>query len=110
MWNDYVFARSLDDAARLLAQERERARVVAGGSDLLIEIERKTRRGVDTLIHLATIPVDNTSVNPARSIATAVYGGALPLGQLWVFIVFPIVGALIAGFSYRALFDGVKKP
>ena len=63
-----------------------------------------------TLIHLATIPVDNTSVNPARSIATAVYGGALPLGQLWVFIVFPIVGALIAGFSYRALFDGVKKP
>lgn len=62
-----------------------------------------------TLIHLATIPVDNTSVNPARSIATAVYGGVDALSQLWVFIVFPIVGALIAGFAYRALFDGTKR-
>lgn len=62
-----------------------------------------------TLIHLATIPIDNTSVNPARSIATAVYGGGLPLAQLWVFIVFPILGALIAGFAYRALFDGTKR-
>ncbi|WP_084516246.1 aquaporin [Microbacterium luticocti] len=61
-----------------------------------------------SLIHLATIPIDNTSVNPARSIATAVYGGVLPLSQLWVFIVFPIVGALIAGFAFRPLFDGVK--
>ncbi|WP_029149304.1 aquaporin [Microbacterium indicum] len=58
-----------------------------------------------TLIHLVAIPVDNTSVNPARSIATAIYGGVLPLSQLWVFIVFPIVGALLAGFAYRALFD-----
>ena len=62
-----------------------------------------------TLIHLATIPIDNTSVNPARSIATAIYGGGLALQQLWVFIVFPIVGALIAGFAYRALFDSTKK-
>lgn len=62
-----------------------------------------------TLIHLATIPIDNTSVNPARSIATAVYGGGLALSQLWVFIVFPILGALIAGFAYRALFDGTRK-
>ncbi|WP_221584625.1 aquaporin Z [Microbacterium sp. G2-8] len=58
-----------------------------------------------TLIHLISIPVDNTSVNPARSIAAAIYGGSEPLMQLWVFIVFPIVGALIAGFTYRALFD-----
>ncbi len=42
-----------------------------------------------TLIHLASIPIDNTSVNPARSIATAIYGGGAALGQLWVFIVFP---------------------
>jgi aquaporin Z len=62
-----------------------------------------------TLIHLATIPVDNTSVNPARSIATAIYGGTDALAQVWVFIVFPIVGALIAGLAYRALFDGVKR-
>ena len=62
-----------------------------------------------TLIHLATIPIDNTSVNPARSIATAVYGGFDALAQLWVFIVFPILGALIAGFAYRALFDGTEE-
>jgi len=58
-----------------------------------------------TLIHLIAIPIDNTSVNPARSIATAIYGGVDALAQLWVFIVFPIVGALLAGFLNRALFD-----
>lgn len=58
-----------------------------------------------TLIHLASIPIDNTSVNPARSLATAIYGGGDALAQLWVFIVFPIVGALIAGYAHRALFD-----
>ena len=62
-----------------------------------------------TLIHLISIPVDNTSVNPARSLAAAIYGGPDALAQLWVFLVFPIVGALIAGFAYRALFDGTKK-
>ncbi len=62
-----------------------------------------------TLIHLVTIPVDNTSVNPARSIAAAVYGGSGPLMQLWVFIVFPIVGALLAGFTYRFLYDGTQE-
>jgi len=63
------------------------------------------------VIHLATIPVDNTGVNPARSIATAIFADASPsaLAQLWVFIVFPIVGALLAGFLYRALFDGTRK-
>lgn len=62
-----------------------------------------------TLIHLISIPVDNTSVNPARSIAAAIYGGGDALVQLWVFLVFPIVGALIIGYSYRALFDGTTK-
>jgi aquaporin Z len=62
-----------------------------------------------TLIHLVSIPVDNTSVNPARSIATAIYGGPDALGQLWVFLVFPILGAVLAGWSYRALFDATKK-
>ena len=61
------------------------------------------------LIHLISIPVSNTSVNPARSIAAAVYGGGEALAQLWVFIVFPIVAAVIAGFVFRPLFDGVKK-
>ena len=54
-----------------------------------------------TLIHLISIPVDNTSVNPARSIAAAIYGGPEALSQLLVFIVFPIVGGLIAGLTSR---------
>lgn len=61
------------------------------------------------LIHLATIPVSNTSVNPARSIAAAIYGGPEYLAQIWVFIVFPIVGGLIAGLTFRAMFDGTKR-
>jgi aquaporin Z len=58
-----------------------------------------------TLIHLVSIPVSNTSVNPARSIATAIFGGPAALGQLWVFLLVPIAGAMVAGFSYKALFD-----
>ena len=58
-----------------------------------------------TLIHLISIPVDNTSVNPARSLAAAIYGGGDALAQLWVFIVFPIVGGLLAGLLHRALFS-----
>jgi aquaporin Z len=58
-----------------------------------------------TLIHLVSIPISNTSVNPARSIATAVYGGPDALIQLWVFLVAPIVGALLAGATYKRLFE-----
>jgi aquaporin Z len=58
-----------------------------------------------TFIHLAMIPVDNTSVNPARSIAAAIYGGPDALIQLWVFLVFPIIGGLLAGWLNNALFD-----
>ena len=56
-------------------------------------------------LHLVTIPISNASLNPARSIATALYGGPESLEQLWAFIVAPIVGALIAGFTYGFLFD-----
>jgi aquaporin Z len=56
-----------------------------------------------TLIHLISIPISNTSVNPARSIAAAIYGGPTALGQLWVFIVAPLVGAAIAGLLHRQL-------
>ncbi len=56
-----------------------------------------------TLIHLITIPIDNTSVNPARSIATAVFQGSWALEQLWVFIVFPLVGGLLGALVWRAL-------
>ena len=58
-----------------------------------------------TLIHLISIPVDNTSVNPARSLAPALFVGDWGLGQLWLFIVFPIVGAVIAGLVYRYLLE-----
>jgi aquaporin Z len=47
------------------------------------------------MIHLATIPVDNTSVNPARSVGAAVFSGSDAMTQLWVFIVFPLVGAVV---------------
>jgi len=50
-----------------------------------------------TLIHLVGIPVTNTSVNPARSLATAVFQGDWALGQVWAFIVFPAIGAAAAG-------------
>jgi len=56
-----------------------------------------------TLVHLVLIPIDNASVNPARSVAAAIYGGIDPLAQLWVFIVFPIIGAILAGVIARAL-------
>jgi aquaporin Z len=56
-----------------------------------------------TLIHLISIPVTNTSVNPARSISQAVFAGGWALDQLWLFIVAPVAGALLAGFVYKLL-------
>ena len=56
-----------------------------------------------TLIHLISIPVTNTSVNPARSISQAIFVGDWALSQLWLFIVAPIVGAALAGIAYKAL-------
>jgi len=58
-----------------------------------------------TLIHLISIPVTNTSVNPARSTGPAVFVGGWALSQLWLFWVAPIVGALLAGLAYRFLFE-----
>ena len=56
-----------------------------------------------TLIHLVSIPVTNTSVNPARSTGVALFVGDWALGQLWVFWVAPIVGALLGALTYRSL-------
>ena len=61
-----------------------------------------------TLIHLISIPVTNTSVNPARSISQALFVGDWALGQLWLFIVAPIVGAAAAGLVYKVFFAGEK--
>jgi aquaporin Z len=59
-----------------------------------------------TLIHLISIPVTNTSVNPARSTGPALFVGGWALQQLWLFWVAPIVGALVAGFVHRAVLEG----
>ena len=58
-----------------------------------------------TLIHLISIPVDNTSVNPARSLAPALFVRGWALSQLWVFIVFPIVGGVVGGLIYRYVLE-----
>jgi aquaporin Z len=56
-----------------------------------------------TLIHLVSIPVTNTSVNPARSISQAIFVGDWALAQLWLFIVVPIAAAALAGLVYKFL-------
>jgi aquaporin Z len=63
-----------------------------------------------TLIHLVSIPVTNTSVNPARSTGVAVFAGGWALEQLWLFWVAPILGALAAGWVYKGLLEAFPEP
>ena len=64
-----------------------------------------------TLIHLISIPVTNTSVNPARSTATALFAGGWALQQLWLFWIAPVIGGAMAGGFYKALMEGpVEEP
>lgn len=58
-----------------------------------------------TLIHLISIPVTNTSVNPARSTGPALIMGDWALGQLWLFWIAPLIGGALAGLAYRSLFE-----
>ncbi|MGV0027536.1 aquaporin Z [Phormidesmis priestleyi] len=58
-----------------------------------------------TLIHLISIPVTNTSVNPARSLGPAIFVGGEILGQVWLFWVAPILGAVLAGWLYSTVFS-----
>jgi len=58
-----------------------------------------------TLIHLISIPITNTSVNPARSTSQALFAGGEFTGQLWLFWIAPIAGAIVAGFIHKTLFD-----
>jgi aquaporin Z len=58
-----------------------------------------------TLIHLISIPITNTSVNPARSTGPALFAGGEYLGQLWLFWIAPILGAMVAGFVGRILYE-----
>jgi aquaporin Z len=61
-----------------------------------------------TLIHLISIPVTNTSVNPARSTGPALFAGGWAIGQLWLFWIAPLVGAVIAGVVYPALIGDTR--
>jgi aquaporin Z len=63
-----------------------------------------------TLIHLVSIPIDNTSVNPARSIGPALFAGWDAIGQLWLFIIAAPIGGLIAGATYGMLFGSEEEP
>src|SRR5690606_25178916 len=58
-----------------------------------------------TLIHLISIPIDNTSVNPARSFGVAIYAGGDAIEQLWAFFVFPAIGAVLGTLAWWAVDD-----
>jgi aquaporin Z len=62
-----------------------------------------------TLIHLVSIPVTNTSVNPARSTGVALFAETAALSQLWLFWVAPLVGGALGGLAYRALFPSAAE-
>ncbi len=61
-----------------------------------------------TLIHLISIPITNTSVNPARSLSQALFVGGTPLSQVWLFWAAPILGAIVGGLIYKNLLQDNK--
>jgi aquaporin Z len=62
------------------------------------------------MIHMVTIPVTGTSVNPARSLGPAVVAGGTALSQLWLFLVAPFIGAVIAAVVWKYLFEDTSSP
>jgi aquaporin Z len=62
------------------------------------------------VIHFVGIPVTNASINPARSIAAAIFGGAEPLAQLWIFILAPLLGGALGGLIWRYLLSPGETP
>ncbi len=62
------------------------------------------------VLRLIAIPIDGTSVNPARSIGPALLSGATPVSQLWVFVLAPLVGGLLAALAHRVLFPPTDAP
>jgi aquaporin Z len=63
-----------------------------------------------TLIHLISIPVTNTSVNPARSIGPALFVGGWAISQLWLFIVAPLIGGILGGVVYHWVSEQPSAP
>ena len=76
---------------------------------LVLVVLSTTRKGFPPaaigLIHMISIPIDNTSVNPARSLGMAVFAGGEAIEQLWAFIVFPLVGAIVGAGAYFLVAD-----
>jgi aquaporin Z len=62
------------------------------------------------MIHMVTIPITGTSVNPARSLGPAVVAGGTALAQLWLFLVAPVIGAVIAAVVWKYLFEDTSLP
>ncbi len=89
----------------ILAATDKRNKAIAGAAPVAIGLTL-------TGLHLVMIPLTGTSVNPARSIGVGVFAGSDAIVQLWLFIVAPLVGAAIAGFTYMFLFgrDGMAVP
>lgn len=95
MWNDYFSVTSLDEALQILAEKGEQARVIAGGTDLILEIERKVRKGIQTLVDITRVPnLDRITLNEDGTIhlgplvthnhcvaSTLIRERALPLAQ-----------------------------
>jgi aquaporin Z len=63
-----------------------------------------------TMIHLVGIPITGTSVNPARSLGPAIVAGGTALTQLWVFLIAPVIGALIAAVVWEYVFEKTGAP
>jgi len=89
----------------ILAATDKRNKLIAGAAPVAIGLTL-------TGLHLVMIPLTGTSVNPARSLGPALFAGTDAIAQLWVFIVAPLLGAAIAGFTYMFLFgrDGMEVP
>ena len=63
MWQEYINATSIDEVIKILGEKKERARIVAGGTDLILELERGVRKGIDTLIDVTRIPSPGSDHN-----------------------------------------------
>ena len=80
---------------------------------VLLAVERfrrqqRVQHRVETFVHLIGIPLTGTSVNPARSLAPAIFAGGDALKQVWLFILAPFVGAILAGLIHKAFYANAE--
>jgi len=96
LWSVFLIETALTAFLLIVIMGATSRRAPAGFAPLAIGLSL-------TAIHIMAIPISNASVNPARSLGSAVFGGALPLSQLWLFWVAPILGGVIGGAIARWL-------